>query len=138
MPPISSFGHWIKSEKLIVFRGALPTGHSRQNLLYYRYNYYYVLVLLLLLLHRYHFQISFYFCLAAESALRASNPRQDINLDPLEAYLSQLDGRISAMENATGDPLEAYLRQLDGRKSNSFSIVSTLSTFSNVVVEPPQ
>jgi len=52
----------------------------------------------------------------ARTALRASNARQDINLDPLEAYLSQLDERISALENSTEDAvneLESRMSKLE-------------------------
>jgi len=42
----------------------------------------------------------------ARTALRASAARQDINLDPLEEYLSQIDGRISALENLTNNAIK--------------------------------
>merc|ERR1712112_252249 len=37
------------------------------------------------------------------NSLRASDARQNINLDPLEGYLSQLDNRLTALENGTDD-----------------------------------
>jgi len=39
----------------------------------------------------------------ARNSLRASDARQNINLDPLEAFLSQLDNRLTALENGTGE-----------------------------------
>jgi len=39
----------------------------------------------------------------AKKVVRASDARQNINLDPLEEYLGQLDNRLTAVENATGD-----------------------------------
>merc|ERR1711962_912487 len=52
----------------------------------------------------------------ARNSLRASDARQNINLDPLEAYLSQLDNRLTALENGTedgtGDDLSEKVEQL--------------------------
>merc|ERR1711962_168492 len=52
----------------------------------------------------------------ARNSLRTSDARQNINLDPLEAYLSQLDNRLTALENGTedgtGDDLSEKVEQL--------------------------
>jgi len=75
---------------------------------------------------------------AARTAFRASNLRQDINLDPLEAYLSQLDQRISALENSTDDAvteLESRMTKLESalghKKDNCVTRMFSASTTSS-------
>jgi len=48
----------------------------------------------------------------AKTALRASDAQQDITLDTLEAYLRQLDDRITALENST-DAVMAKVTKLE-------------------------
>jgi len=48
----------------------------------------------------------------AKTALRASDAQQDITLDTLEAYLRQLDDRITALENST-DAVMAKFTKLE-------------------------
>jgi len=68
----------------------------------------------------------------ARTALRASSARQDINLDPLEAYLSQLDNRMSALENSTddgvGNKMEAEVKKLKSQQKYIWSTVNGLDT----------
>jgi len=75
---------------------------------------------------------------AARTAFRASNVRQDINLDPLEAYLSQLDERISALENSTDDAvtgLESRMTKLESalghKKDNCVTRMFSTTTWAN-------
>jgi len=68
----------------------------------------------------------------ARTALRASSARQDINLDPLEAYLSQLDNRMSALENSTddgvGNKMEADVKKLTKQQNYIWTMVNGLDT----------
>merc|ERR1711872_657066 len=64
--------------------------------------------------------------LQARNSLRASDARQNINLDPLEAYLSQLDNRLTALENGTDDgtDLPETVEQLEDQiKTFGWSLV---------------
>jgi len=57
----------------------------------------------------------------ARTALRASDARQDITLDTLDAYLLQLDNRISNLENSTDDAvagLESATDRIDKLQSS--------------------